>query len=287
MDSVIAVTAVMNSFYQILLLFQTLVNWIALRQLLRCKQKDTIKYGVVAVLKTLTLFVKGAKVKSAYSRQAKSGIKQFNKRLQELEKEYSTLQQSLQSIILSRNMDALAVFQKKQMQLEKSIDSMRRLTVDDFGTQKEFYPLFGKCFSIVSNEKVFKSGSFDAVAKDFEFKLCPFENVTQHEVNGDAETLLGVWQQWHVVNEWRKEMLYSNGDECWNGPQRIVRVILECGLEDKLEDVKEDGKCTYEMTLATPAACSTKYARTLLSIFKQEEQQSQVIFLHSLFSHLI
>lgn len=53
--------------------------------------------------------------------------------------------------------------------------------------------------------------------------------------------------------------MYSGGDECWNGPNRVVRMRMVCGAEDALIDVKENGKCTYEFTFASPAACSKKY----------------------------
>lgn len=57
----------------------------------------------------------------------------------------------------------------------------------------------GKCFSKISNEKQFKGGSFENIAKDFEFEVCPFTHVIQRDVADPQAkpTLLGVWQQWH------------------------------------------------------------------------------------------
>ncbi len=48
---------------------------------------------------------------------------------------------------------------------------------------------------------------------------------------------------------------FSEGDQCWNGPQRSVAVKLKCGAENKLLSVTEPSKCEYVMEFDTPAAC--------------------------------
>jgi hypothetical protein len=71
-----------------------------------------------------------------------------------------------------------------------------------FGTKREYYPLLGKCFAVQSNEKHFKGGSFENIAKDFLFEVCPFEHVTQVGTEaGATPTLLGVWHGWDPKSE--------------------------------------------------------------------------------------
>lgn len=50
-------------------------------------------------------------------------------------------------------------------------------------------------------------------------------------------------------------MVFSNGDRCWNGPDRSLKVRLRCGLKDELMDVDEPSRCEYVAILSTPALC--------------------------------
>ena len=50
-------------------------------------------------------------------------------------------------------------------------------------------------------------------------------------------------------------MRFDKGAKCWNGPQRSLEVVFECGPLDELLGVAEPDTCTYTATMATPAAC--------------------------------
>jgi protein kinase C substrate 80K-H len=137
-----------------------------------------------------------------------------------------------------------------------------------FGAKREYFPLLGRCFTNQSNEKHFKGGSFENIAKDFLFEVCPFGRITQVGTETAASpTLLGVFQGWDDAHE--NIMIYNGGDECWNGPDRLVHLQMECGLDDKLADVRENGKCTYEFVFESPAACNKKHADKLKKYLKQ------------------
>jgi hypothetical protein len=49
-----------------------------------------------------------------------------------------------------------------------------------------------------------------------------------------------------------------------------VLVALECGLENKLRSVAENGKCNYEMIFETMAACDPKIAKAKEVILHDE-----------------
>lgn len=48
---------------------------------------------------------------------------------------------------------------------------------------------------------------------------------------------------------------HTHGLRCWNGPERSVRAIFECGDVTEILDVMEPEKCEYHFRLRTPAVC--------------------------------
>jgi len=79
----------------------------------------------------------------------------------------------------------------------------------------------------------------------------------------DAEqTVLGVWDEWLPGSD-HSVMVYTkpsrggpNGGACENGVVRHVHVHLECGLENAIDSVAENGMCAYTMRLKTPLVCT-------------------------------
>ncbi|MED6284822.1 hypothetical protein CHARACLAT_022871 [Characodon lateralis] len=51
------------------------------------------------------------------------------------------------------------------------------------------------------------------------------------------------------------QMVYENGEPCWQGGSRTTTVTLTCGTETALRLVKEPSKCQYIMDFETPVAC--------------------------------
>ncbi|KAJ0818459.1 putative mannose-6-phosphate receptor binding domain superfamily, glucosidase II beta subunit [Helianthus annuus] len=124
----------------------------------------------------------------------------------------------------------------KLSKLKSRISRLTKKLGHDFGSEKEFYSLYGQCFESKQNKYV--------------YKVCPFKQATQEE--GYSTTRLGKWEKFE---ESYNVMLFSNGDNCWNGPDRSVKVRLRCGLKVELADVDEPSRCEYAATLTTPALC--------------------------------
>lgn len=124
----------------------------------------------------------------------------------------------------------------KLSKIQSRISSLKQKLKQDFGPEKEFYSFYGQCFESKENKYV--------------YKVCPFKQATQEE--GYSTTRLGSWEKFE---ESYRVMQFLNGDKCWNGPDRSLKVRLRCGLKNELTDVDEPSRCEYIAFLATPALC--------------------------------
>ncbi|CAI9768670.1 unnamed protein product [Fraxinus pennsylvanica] len=124
----------------------------------------------------------------------------------------------------------------KLSKIQSRISSLTQKLKYDFGMEKEFYPFHGQCFESKQNKYV--------------YKICPFKQATQME--GHSTTRLGSWEKFE---ESYGIMLFSNGDHCWNGPNRSLKVKMRCGLKNEVTDIGEPSRCEYVALLSTPAMC--------------------------------
>lgn len=124
----------------------------------------------------------------------------------------------------------------KLSKIQSRISSLSDKLKLDFGPEKEFYSMYGHCFEAKQNKYV--------------YKVCPFKKASQDE--GHSTTRLGSWEKFEDTY---KSMLFSNGDRCWNGPDRSLKVKLRCGLKNELTDVDEPSRCEYVALLSTPSVC--------------------------------
>ncbi|KAK6145052.1 hypothetical protein DH2020_021872 [Rehmannia glutinosa] len=124
----------------------------------------------------------------------------------------------------------------KLSKIQSRISSLRQKLKQDFGPEKEFYSFYGQCFESKQNKYV--------------YKVCPFKEASQ--VEGYSTTRLGSWEKFEDSYRF---MQFLNGDKCWNGPDRSIKVKLRCGLKNELTDVDEPSRCEYLALLSTPALC--------------------------------
>uniref|UniRef100_A0A3B4XYS2 Glucosidase 2 subunit beta n=1 Tax=Seriola lalandi dorsalis TaxID=1841481 RepID=A0A3B4XYS2_SERLL len=121
------------------------------------------------------------------------------------------------------------------------ISDLRKKLAIDYGPDWEFLFLNGQCYKL----KVY----------EYTYTLCPFNQVTQKNTAG-TEVSLGKWGMWVGTQKNQySQMVYENGEPCWQGGSRSATVTLTCGTETALRSVKEPSKCQYIMDFQTPVAC--------------------------------
>lgn len=132
-------------------------------------------------------------------------------------------------------------------EIESNIRNIQQNLEKDYGLQQEFATLDGECYEYEDKEYI--------------YRLCLFQKVTQKSKNGGSEVGLGNWGEWAgSENKKYSVMKYVNGMNCWNGPNRITTVNVNCGLETKLLSVTEPFRCEYKIELSIPAACDNENA---------------------------
>ncbi|XP_022754375.1 glucosidase 2 subunit beta-like isoform X2 [Durio zibethinus] len=123
----------------------------------------------------------------------------------------------------------------KLSKIQSRLSSLTQKLKHDFGPEKEFYTFYDCCFESKQNKYV--------------YKVCPYKQASQE---GHTTTRLGRWDKFE---DSYRMMVFSNGDGCWNGPDRSMKVKLRCGLKNEITDVDEPSRCEYVALLSTPALC--------------------------------
>ena len=53
---------------------------------------------------------------------------------------------------------------------------------------------------------------------------------------------------------------YTNGEKCWNGPQRSAKVFMKCSDKFGIQNVYEKTKCSYIIEASGPLGCNLEYS---------------------------
>ncbi|CAI5501733.1 unnamed protein product [Closterium sp. Naga37s-1] len=123
----------------------------------------------------------------------------------------------------------------------------------DLGPDGEFASFADHCFSFKVDQ--------------YEYEVCPYRQVKQKEKH-HSDTTVG---RWSGFEDNYRTMMFKNGDKCWNGPNRSIKVKLECGLKTGIKSVEEPSRCEYEAVLVTTAVCNAELAQELERQLKEME----------------
>ncbi|KAI1155550.1 glucosidase II beta subunit-like protein-domain-containing protein [Nemania diffusa] len=136
-----------------------------------------------------------------------------------------------------------------------ALDQEKKDLEKDYGSDDIFRVLNGKCTSVEAGE--------------YEYELCWMAQTNQKSKKGGSRTNMGNFQKISFQDSDEEErhdgkglgrgkrmvLEYTNGQHCWNGPNRRTDVWLACAETEELWRVSEQEKCVYKMEVGTPAAC--------------------------------
>ncbi|KAG0234419.1 hypothetical protein BGW42_006629 [Actinomortierella wolfii] len=123
-----------------------------------------------------------------------------------------------------------------ESKVKDEIRNIERKLQIDLGKDEEFAKLLDQCF--------------DFKTVEYTYQVCHFGNAYQ---KSSGDTSLGTFSKWDG-DDYRVQM-YTGGLKCWNGPERSVKLLLSCGLENEIVSVTEPEKCEYVYEFRTPAVC--------------------------------
>uniref|UniRef100_K3X3S3 Glucosidase 2 subunit beta n=1 Tax=Globisporangium ultimum (strain ATCC 200006 / CBS 805.95 / DAOM BR144) TaxID=431595 RepID=K3X3S3_GLOUD len=132
---------------------------------------------------------------------------------------------------------------RKLLAEEEELRKLDAILNKSYGADRVLYSLRDQCYETKSGE--------------YTYSICLYGQAKQ------TATRLGAMKD---VAEDASEIDFTGGDKCWNGPERSLKVTLECGaLPVELYAVDEPATCVYTAKLRTPIACDARNRVRMLS----------------------
>eukprot|EP00475_Leptophrys_vorax_P034973 TRINITY_DN5717_c0_g2_i1.p1 TRINITY_DN5717_c0_g2~~TRINITY_DN5717_c0_g2_i1.p1 ORF type:complete len:243 (+),score=24.14 TRINITY_DN5717_c0_g2_i1:86-730(+) len=136
--------------------------------------------------------------------------------------------------------DLDAQLKKTRSRLRVLKDKLKR----DYGPSGEFSTMVDRCFDLKVNQ--------------YTYEVCPYKRVTQKE--DGSQTTVGNFRRFEDDH---RTMVFDNGEHCWNGPSRSIKVHFKCGAKEEVLSVDEPSRCEYSAVMTTPAVCSEHEAKEM------------------------
>ncbi|KAL0591895.1 hypothetical protein ABG067_000545 [Albugo candida] len=134
-------------------------------------------------------------------------------------------------------------------QLEERIYILEQSLNANYGPQSVLYSLRDYCI--------------EASPSHYNYKICLFGQAYQNSVS------LGVMDSVNVEDDTLMQLSFTNGEHCWNGPQRSIVVTLECNPTMELLEVEEPSVCVYKAKLKSSIACDAYHLQRLKRHFQE------------------
>lgn len=156
--------------------------------------------------------------------------------------------------------DALEDAESTLSSLQSDLESHKASLTKDYWHDDVFRALDGSCVSTEAGEYTYelcwmKSASQKSRKTGMSVGLGNFGKFSTEVVQDISPAHPG-----KLVEDERLVLQYSDGHYCWNGPNRSIKVIVECGEENRVLKVWEAEICVYSMRASSPAVCKVNGA---------------------------
>ncbi|TDH70308.1 hypothetical protein CCR75_001657 [Bremia lactucae] len=143
---------------------------------------------------------------------------------------------------------------------ESKLSAIEKVVEKNYGVDQVFFALRDKC---VENK-----------AGQYKYKICFYGRATQDSIQlGSMQDIVAIEEAEGDDNIAAsvQEILFVDGQACWNGPKRSLTVKLQCGPEPmELFEIEEPSTCVYAAKLRTPAVCRTEDREKIMTYANAE-----------------
>ncbi|CAO3617981.1 unnamed protein product [Cunninghamella blakesleeana] len=127
--------------------------------------------------------------------------------------------------------------------IENKLNDVNGKLNRDYGKEYEWLKLKDTCVDKDDGEYI--------------YSLCILGGANQKSHKDGSYINLGQFDKFSGKDNLYLEHDHLRGLRCWNGPERSVHAIYECGSITEILDVMEPEKCEYHFRVRTPAVCSS------------------------------
>ncbi|BFZ60271.1 hypothetical protein YB2330_001307 [Saitoella coloradoensis] len=103
--------------------------------------------------------------------------------------------------------------------------------------------------------RALKGVKIEAVVGGYTYEVTLLEKATQISKRDGGRSSLGTFSGFEGGDDDKVVLVYDRGAKCWNGPERSMKIYVECGAEMEVLGVVEPEKCEYAMRVRGPVVC--------------------------------
>ena len=121
-------------------------------------------------------------------------------------------------------------------------------------TEKKVYPPVVQC--LLHQKEQCTTKHFG----QYEYSICIGGEASQDSVR------LGKWKiDVDVDYEKNSTVVFEEGQRCWNGIERSLKVQFECGKEEEIVSLIEPSTCKYQAIMKSPCFCTESVVKSIES----------------------
>ncbi|KAG1451956.1 hypothetical protein G6F46_006000 [Rhizopus delemar] len=140
---------------------------------------------------------------------------------------------------MEKTREAFEAAESELDRLNSELDTVNEELNFDYGKNREWLKLKDVCIKKDEGE--------------YTYSLCFLGDAYQKSNKDHTRTHLGKFKEF--IGGDVTQHIHDQGTRCWNGPERSVKAVIQCGVENEILEVSEPEKCEYLFRIISPAVC--------------------------------